>query len=271
MLIPDTQVRAGQRVDHLRWAGQYVVDHFLKKRRSARIIQIGDHWDMQSLSSYDKKGGRLFEGRRVSRDIEAGNDAWEAFDEPIQEWKRAGGRGVAKFYDTLGWEFLFGNHEDRITRAINADASIDGLLSLDHLVTPERFRRHDFLKPITFDGIVYAHYFYNPMTGRPYAGENLKLRLKNLGHSFTMGHVQTLDTAIRFVNGQQQRALVAGAYYVHDEEYKGPQGNAHWRGLLVKHGVDGKGGYDLMEVSLGYLCERYEGVKLYKYKTRHYT
>lgn len=103
-----------------------------------------------------------------------------------------------------------------------------------------------------------CHYFYNPMTGRPYGGQ-VATRLKNLGHSFTMGHQQTFDHAVRYVKGKPQIGLVAGAFYLHDEEYKGHQGNDHFRGIIVKHQVE-DGAYDIMQVSIDYLCRRYEGV-----------
>jgi hypothetical protein len=125
-----------------------------------------------------------------------------------------------------------------------------------------------FLQPVNIDGIVYAHYFYNPMTGNPYGG-NAKTRLNNIGHSFSMGHQQTLDYALRFVGDRSQHALIAGACYLHDEGYKGPQGNAHWRGLVVCHQVE-SGSYDPMFVSLDYLCRRYEGVRLVDYMTEQY-
>lgn len=106
------------------------------------------------------------------------------------------------------------------------------------------------------------------MNGRPYGGQ-VATRLKTIGTSFTMGHQQTLDYSLRFVNGKSQHGLVAGACYLHDEEYKGPQGNAHWRGIIVKHGVD-RGSYNPMMVNLDYLCQRYEGVTLEKFLKQKY-
>lgn len=49
--------------------------------------------------------------------------------------------------------------------------------------------------------------------------------------------------------------------YLHDEEYRGPQGRNEWRGIIICHEVHA-GDYCLMEVSLDYLCRRYEGVNL---------
>ena len=102
----------------------------------------------------------------------------------------------------------------------------------------------------------------------PYGG-NVETRLKTVGHSFTMGHQQTLMYGLRFVAGQSQHGLVAGACYLHDEDYKGPQGNAHWRGIVIKHEVR-DGSYDPMFVSLDYLCRRYEGATLEKFLLKKY-
>ena len=260
VVIPDTQVKPGVPIDNLFWIGQYIADHFAGKDR-VRLIHLGDHADMPSLSSYDK-GTRAMEGKRYVDDIAAANYGFDMLCGPFEETG----------WEPLSRDFLLGNHEDRITRATNADAQLEGALSLNDLnYSSHGWKVHPFLKPVTIDGIVYAHYFCAPLTGRPYSGAALG-RLKTLGHSFTMGHQQTLDVAVRFVNGKQQRALVCGAAYLHDEDYMGPQGNAaHWRGILVCHQVR-DGSYDLMEVSLNYLCQRYEGMSLAKFmRKRQFT
>ena len=74
---------------------------------------------------------------------------------------------------------------------------------------------------------------------------------------------------IRYVGNQQQHGLVCGACYLHDEDNKGPQGNYHWRGIIVKHEVS-NGAYDPMFVSLNYLCRKYEGVSLDKFMKKRY-
>ena len=201
------------------------------------------------------------EGRRYAEDIEKGNADFALLDGPIRRHKTYNPRKV----------FLLGNHEFRIQRAIEDNAQLEGTIGYDHLETPG-WEVHDFLKPVFIDGVGYAHYWANPMSGRPYGGM-IESRLKTIGHSFTMGHQQTLLTGIRFVHGpdgpRQQRGLVAGACYLHDEDYKGHQGNAHWRGVLMKHEVR-DGAYDLMEVSLDFLCRKYEGVSLDEFTTTNY-
>jgi hypothetical protein len=150
-----------------------------------------------------------------------------------------------------------GNHEHRIIRAIENDAILDGTIGLEDLELARwGWEVIPFLKPIQIDGILYAHYFYNPNSGKPYAGTALS-KLKNVGLSFTMGHQQGIDIAMRELpNGKTQHALVAGSCYLHDEEYRGPQANGHWNGIVFKHEVR-DGMYDLMQVSLDFLRRKY--------------
>jgi hypothetical protein len=136
----------------------------------------------------------------------------------------------------------------------------------------ERIRSGDIIqiatstKTMIVDGYAHhnCHYFYHPNTGRPYGGENLYTRLKNIGHSFTMGHQQGMAYAVRPVGRTRHHGLVVGSCYLHEEKYLGPQSTAYWRGIVVCHQVEG-GTYDPMFVSLDYLCHRYERKTLRTY------
>ena len=246
--IPDTQIKPGVPIDHLGWIGQYI-----EEKRPDIVIHAGDHWDMHSLSIYDK-GKRKAEGARYQDDIDAGVAAMEYLQD---QWTYSP-RKV----------FLCGNHEQRIERHVNANPELYGKLSYDDFCLNDLgWEFHDFLKPVCIDGVYYVHFVANPMTGKPWGGQ-AHTRLKNVGFSFTMGHQQVKDIAqIDLTNGVTRRALIAGACYLHDEDYKGYQGNHHWRGIIFKHEVK-DGNYCLMELSLDYLCRRYEGVSLRKYKPR---
>ena len=164
-----------------------------------------------------------------------------------------------------------GNHEYRIQRAVESDAKLDGFLSMESLNYKDHgWIVHDFLKPVEVDGVWYAHYFANPMSGRPFGGSNINTRLNTIGFSFSMGHQQChMAGSKNLNNGKVIRGLVSGAFYLHDEDYKGVQGNTHFRGLTIKHEVK-DGNYDIMEVSMDYLCRRYEGMPLHKFVEKKY-
>ena len=158
-------------------------------------------------------------------------------------------------------DILHGNHCDRVSRAAESDAQLEGLLSLDDLDYARLgWTVHPFLKVVELDGVSYSHFFYNPLTGRPYGGQAMA-RLKTIGHSFTMGHQQILDYATRYVSGRSQHALICGTAYLHDETYLGWQGNCQWRGIIVCRDVIG-GSYSPAFMSLDYLCRKYESMEL---------
>jgi hypothetical protein len=254
IVIGDTQAKAGVPNVHMSWIGQYIVDQFAG--RNVTLIGIGDHWDMPSLSSYDR-GKKAMEGQRYLKDVEAGNRSWELLNAPLKKFNV----GVPK---RLQWHpskhITLGNHENRITRAIEEDARLEGSIGLEDLDT-QGWTVHPFLEPVVLSGVAYSHYFYHPGSGRPYAGENLFTRLKTIGHSFTMGHQQGLSIAIRPVGKTRHQGLVVGSCYLHQERYLGPQTQDYWRGIVVCHQVQ-NGTYDPMMVSLDYLCRRYEGKSL---------
>jgi hypothetical protein len=261
VVIPDTQAKRHVPTQHLEWVGTYIGEKF-GGRPNVKLIHLGDHWDMPSLSSYDRKGGKLMEGRRYTDDVTYGNTAWAVLNDAIA--------AAAPKKWAPERHFLFGNHEERIVRASRDDAQLDGLVTLDDLAVQhdDRWTAHPFLKPVWLDGIAYAHYFANRMTGRSLGGQSMDARIKTIGHSFTMGHQQGLWFGRRETIAGAQLGLVAGSCYIHDEDYLGPQGNSHWRGIVVCYDVR-RGDYDPKFVSLNSLCKRYEGKTLAQFKGRH--
>jgi len=248
-VIPDTQVKPDVYIDHLRGAGNYIVE-----KKPDVVIHLGDHWDMPSLSSYDEKGSAKAEGRTYQDDIDAGIEGMEELLAPIRGYNK----GRRNKYEPR-MVFLMGNHEYRIERHVNANPHLRRKVSYKDLQLREMgWEIHDFLKPVNIHGILYCHYFVNTASlKKSVIGGSIENKLKHIGQSFTMGHQQTLQMGIRYLNnGECQRGLVAGAFYQHDEEYMGYQGNHHFRGCIYKHEVH-KGNYNLMELSLDYLLRRW--------------
>ena len=266
IMIPDTQAKLDVPTDHLGWIGQFIVDEYHNK--NIKIIHIGDHADMPSLSHWDA-GKKKMEGRRYQDDLDSANEAWRILNQPLYDFNANRRRTKTKTWNPERYITL-GNHEDRINRTIDANPQLEGMLDISKLdYERSGWNVSGYQEVINLDGVRYAHFFYNPMTGKPYGGQNIETRLKTIGHSFSMGHQQTLMYGLRFVDGKSQHGLVAGACYLHDEDYKGPQGNAHWRGIVVKHQVK-DGSYDPMFVSLDYLCRRYEGASLERFMSKKY-
>lgn len=264
LFIPDAQVAPGVPLDHLEWIGEFWVD-----QKPDVVINIGDFADMPSLSLYDK-GKKDFEGRRYQKDIEWSHRGMETLMGPLKRHNQKKRLWREKLYKPE-LEFTLGNHEYRIERAVQDDAKLEGTMGLGDLEYESYgWRVHEFLRPVNVDGVHYAHYFANPLSGKPFGGHSIDTRLKNIGFSFAMGHQQVKMVGERYLtNGQRIRGLVCGAAYLHDEDYMGHQGNAYWRGIFILHEVRG-GQYDLMEVSLDYLCRKYEGCHVWEFMKKKY-
>ena len=257
--IPDLQIAPGTPTDHLEWIGKYILE-----KKPDVVVQAGDAADMESLSSYDV-GKKSFEGRRYLKDIEAAVAGMRRLWGPIDEYNETRRRNKEKQYSPRKI-ITIGNHEERISRAVEDDAKLDGVISISDLKYEELgWEVHPFLNVVEVDGIYYSHYFCHPQSGRPYGGESITTRLKNVGFSFVAGHQQVYMVGVRPLNnGQRIRGLVQGSCYLHDEFYRGPQGNNEWRGVFVFHEVI-NGDYSLMEISLDFLCRKYEGMSVWRF------
>jgi predicted MPP superfamily phosphohydrolase len=249
LVIPDTQVKPDNTIEHLEWAGKYAVD-----KKPDVIVHLGDHWDMPSLSSYDV-GKKCFEGRRYNRDIEAGIEGMRAFLKPIKKEQKRLRENKKKLW-TPRMVFCLGNHEYRIVRAVDSDPKLDGLLSYDDFKLEEMgWEVYDFLAPVIVDGVVYSHYFTSGVMGRPVSSARLMLQKKMM--SCIQGHVQDRDIAFaRKADGSAVTGIFAGIYYQHDETYLNPQTNGSWSGVWMLHEVN-DGSFDEMPVSINYLRKKY--------------
>lgn len=250
MVIPDTQVKPGHSHEHMEWAGEYAAH-----KKPDRIIHLGDHWDMSSLSSYDK-GLKSFEGRTYKKDIEAGNAAMDAFMKPIiREQLRYQMEEGLDWNPTL--DFLEGNHEHRIARAIEQDRKLDGLIGMDDFnLEKYGWTLHPFLEVIRRDGIAFSHYFTSGVMGRPVTSARALVTKKHM--SCVMGHVQKAEIDFQYdAAGKRLTGIFAGCYYQHNEDYLGPQGNSGtWRGIWMLYNVK-DGEFTLNNVPISFLKEKY--------------
>jgi hypothetical protein len=247
LFIPDTQCKPDVPLDHLDWAGRAIMEY-----RPDVIIHTGDHWDLPSLSHWDRNKPQKMEGRRLKDDIAAGNEGMRRLLNPLRAYRKKS-KGKVRYNPRL--IFIPGNHEDRLTRQIQFDPyALEGLVSFD-LFDLSDWEVIPYLQPITIDGIAYCHYFYNSRTGKPFGGK-VANKMTKIQHSFTMGHQQGLEYDICQTPIRSNYGLVAGSFYLHDEEYLGPQGSGEWRGIIVKNDVrDGR--YDIMPLSVDYLRQKF--------------
>jgi hypothetical protein len=249
LIIPDCQIRAEDDLLFLQWIGKYIVD-----KKPEKVICLGDFGDMPSLSSYDV-GKKSFEGRRYMKDTNAVIDAQKVLFGPIDAYnikQRSTKHAIYK----PEYHMILGNHEERINRAVNNDAKLEGMLSIDDLCySIFGWKVHPFLEVAVIDGVAYSHYFVSGVAGRPCSTAQQQLTKKHM--SCISGHQQGLQIATgNRADGKMIHSIIAGSCYQHNEDYLGPQANNHWRGILVLNDVH-DGEFEAMPVTLKYLEKRY--------------
>lgn len=246
MIIGDTQVKPGVSLDYIDNIGKLIV-----RERPKVLVMIGDFADFESLSSYDK-GKLSFEGRRLKDDINVCHEAMRRLLAPLAKLQCQQKKNKKRVYNPR-MILTLGNHEDRFDRLVRDNPEMEGFAGTDTLdLESYGWEVYPYLQPVEVDGITYVHYLANPFTGKPYGG-TAHNQLKHVGKSFVVGHKQTLDIAFKpVIDGTMQIGIINGACYDFYEDYKGPTGNNHPRGLVVLDHV--KNGFgDLRFISLSSL------------------
>lgn len=256
-MIPDIQAKPGVPLDHCRWIGQALVEY-----RPDVVVNLGDTWDFPSLNSHEKPGSQPLEGARYKADLESGAEAMRLISEPMErECRRSKAWRPRKI-------FLLGNHEDRADRACLNDPKYCGHVGSENCDTRD-WERHKFLKIVNVDSVLYAHYFANTHSGRPIGG-TVQNRLSKIGASFVQGHQQGYDVGKKLMaSGRTWTGIVAGSAYPQREEYRGNQGQRHWRGVVVLNEVE-DGEFCEMPLTLDYLARKYERQTLHSFMCKKY-
>lgn len=250
LCIPDTQCKPDTPTEHLEWAGKAICDY-----RPDVVVHLGDHWDFPSLSSHDKTGSKYFEGKRYLADVEAGNKGMEILLAPLKDLQKSQKESKHKIYKPR-LVFLKGNHCNRLTRAVENNPMLEGLMTYDHLHLKD-WEVHSFLHPVFINGVGFNHYWPVGAKGRP-AGTASAL-VNKLHMSCVAGHQQGKQIAYgKRADGKPICGIIAGSYYLHDESYMDKLSNRHWRGLVVLNDVK-DGGFDEMLLSIEYLQRKYSG------------
>lgn len=208
-VIPDSHANPDTDNRRFLWLGRFLLD-----RQPDVIVNLGDLFDMASLSSYDK-GKKSFEGRRYKNDIDCGVDALQKMDLAYNEYNSRR-KNIRKSQLKMPRKIkTMGNHINRITRAIENSPELDGLLSLDNLRLHEfGYETYPFKTPVCVEGVWFCHYFPSGVLGQPIGGVSIASSLiqKNLVSS-VQGHTHTWDHAIRSrPDGTKVIGLCAGWY-----------------------------------------------------------
>jgi len=158
---------------------------------------------------------------------------------------------------------FIGNHEERISRALDLSPELEGTMGYDDLQLDNWYHEtihYEGTTPGTkvLEGIAFAHYFITGIMGRAVGGEHpaYSLLTKNF-QSCIQGHAHVLDFCERTnAEGKKIQGLVCGVYQDYDSPWAGEINKLWWRGLCVLNNVE-DGRFDLKTVSLDSLRKEY--------------
>lgn len=248
IVIADTQVDNESPTHHLEALSSFIWEH-----KAGHIIDIGDHWDLPSLSSYASKKEQ--EGRRLYDDLQGGFDAFKLI---MKESKMRNHIGKKKQY-LPNKHFLMGNHENRLIRFIDDHPILEGCFDIGAWVADQGWDVHGFNVPLFINEVCFVHFLENAMSGRPVGGA-MESKLNKFPHSFVHGHQQQHQYASRQnLLGKPHFGACAGSFYLHDEGYRGAN-NTEKRGFLYMKAFENRYGYldyDIEFVSLERLLKEY--------------
>lgn len=245
LVIPDVQAAPGRTLKHLDWLSHYVADKMFDI-----ILLMGDLGDFSSLSSYDR-GKASAENKRLSRD-------WDCFreaDERIRfSWHNKGNYRPQMVYTE-------GNHEERIRRYANDHPEIDTLPNPVAYMRSVGWKAYPFLQVAKVGGCLVSHYFPRTLKGTitstsmKYGAASAETMVRANMRSCIAGHKPGYDYKSYSAADRTYHGLIAGSFYLHNEDYLGPQ-QRYWRGVVVLNQFK-NGEFDPCPVSINWLRERY--------------
>ena len=247
LLIPDPHAVPYANNDRAEWLGKLIVD-----LKPDVVLNGGDLFDMQSLSSYDK-GKRSFSGKTYKADIEAGLDFHEKMWEPVRRQKKKMPYRV----------FLIGNHEQRVDRALDLSPELQGTIGYADYHLEDYYDTvvpYDGQLPgiFEYENILFAHFFPTGVSGLPIGGNYPgRMLLTKNGCSSVQFHTHILDyNSHRTVKNEVRHGLVAGCYLDYQPDWTGPLARFWRSGVVVLDNLD-DGDFDFRWISIDSIKKEY--------------
>jgi len=182
LVIADTQAKSEESLEYLLWIG-----HYIAEKQPDIIVHIGDHYDFPSLSSYDK-GKSSAEGKRLVKDIEAGNIGFEYLNMAMQKHKKYNPRKI----------FCLGNHEcltpDAEVLTFNGFKKIEDVTTEDVVASMDEQYRLQWDKP---KALIRKHY----------NGNIVKFNSRSFSFSGTENHRMYYETSGGYIREKLAKDL----------------------------------------------------------------
>ena len=257
VVVGDAHITPGQSLGRFRALGNYLLE-----TRPDDVVLMGDFVSMESLSSFDKKGGLRLEGTRIGADVAVGKAALTALTAPITAYNRRRAKNHDKQF-TPRIHFIAGNHEHRIIRWWEDDAQMAGTYSLIYEFSPwvNTYTRYgDYL---WLNGVGFTHIPFNKVGPVSASGFTVSIAQKvalQSAASVVFGHTHLLDLgrAARTGNDKTIYCLNVGCFF--EPEYDPPYIESRlkdwWRGI-VRLTIAQTGEFDFQTIGLSTLMSRY--------------
>ncbi len=249
VVVADTQIRKGSNTIHLK-----ALAKLIWKKKPKYVVHIGDHFDFPSLSSYASKAEQ--EGQDLKGDFDAGEEALRIIPEYIDKMNK---KHKKKYYKPV-FEFCLGNHCHRLARYLSENPKLKSTFDLKGLIESCGWRYNGFLDPVYINDVMFNHFIVNPMSGKAVAG-SIDNKINKTNTSFVVGHSQQYQIGSRqTMSGSPHFGVVAGAFYLEDEGYRGTcntekRGFPYLKGFINRFGYQD---YDVQFMSIERLQAMYE-------------
>lgn len=182
LVIADTQAKSEESLEYLLWIG-----HYIAEKQPDVIVHIGDHYDFPSLSSYDK-GKSSAEGKRLIKDIEAGNTGFEYLNMAMQKHKNYNPRKI----------FCLGNHEcltpDAEVLTSNGFKKVEDVTTEDVVASMDKQYRLQWDKP-------------KALIRKYYTGNIVKFNSRSFSFSGTENHRMYYETSGGYIREKLAKDL----------------------------------------------------------------
>ncbi len=252
LVVPDQHAHPDFNNDRADWLGKFILD-----RKPDVVVNMGDTFDMPSLSSYDK-GKASFFGNSYEKDITSGVEFLDRMWHPIRKAKRKRPYSI----------FLEGNHERRLNKVLEYQPELGS--SEKYGIGYKDYQLKDYHHEMVYyegqtpgiyslEGISFAHYMVSGLMGRPIGGEHHAASLLAKNHtSCVVAHSHTVDWSVRTSpTGKRIMGLVAGVYQDYQSPWAGNISHLWWSGIVYLRNVS-EGTYDPEFIGIERLQQEYQ-------------
>lgn len=252
LVVPDCHAHPGYDNQRADWLGQYIKDS-----KPDVVVNMGDTFDMPSLSRYEKGKVSSYESS-YEKDIISGVDFLDRMWHPIRKSKKKRPLSI----------FLEGNHEHRLKSFLESN-DYHQLEGNSVGIGYKDYQLSDYHQEIVYyegqtpgiyslEGISFAHFMVSGLMGRPIGGEHHASSLIAKNHSScVVAHSHTLDFAVRgTVTGKTIMGLVSGVYQDYKSGWAGKINELWFPCVINLRGAE-DGRYDPEVISLSRLCREY--------------